>query len=187
MKRSFLLTTLSGLLLVPAVALAAGPYSWTGPYVGAESGINRTQTDDFSSRNTLTLGVKGGYNYQVSEHFVVGGDVFYNFNKKTDHSFVYGGTANFGSNVYGIDGLVGFPVGENGAFMPYVKLGYGHLEATGDASGSDHAVRIGGGLEWRFSQPLSFSVQYMHAKYGSDSDNWKNDNLTFGVSYHFGR
>jgi len=185
MRRTVVLTALTGLLLAPALAVAAGPYSWTGAYVGAAAGVNKTDLDNFSSENTLTLGIDGGYNYQVSEHFVAGGDVFYNYNKQTDHTFSLGGTSHFGSNVYGVDGLVGFPVGMTGAFMPYAKLGYGHLEATGDASGSDNALRIGAGLAWKVSMPVSVSIQYMHAKYGSSSDNWKNDNLTLGVSYHF--
>lgn len=177
---------IAGLVLTPAMALAAMPGEWTGPYVGGQVGWTQTKTDHFSSENALNLGVLGGYTAQLSEHLTVGGDVFYQWNQQKDHSFSPGpGTSHFGSTVYGVDGMVGFPVGEMGRFMPYVKLGYGSLHGTGDASGTESAVRYGAGLAWRLSTPVSVSFQYMHQKFGSSSDNWKNDTFSLGVAYHF--
>lgn len=184
MKRIRLMS-FAGLVLAPALAFAAPPADWTGAQVGAQVGWTQTNVDGFSSENALSLGVQGGYNFQFNRHIVVGGDVFYNWNQKKDHSFAGGGSANFGSNVYGVDGLVGFPVGEGGRFMPYLKVGYGHLEGSGDASGSDNAWRYGAGLQWRMDTPVSFYVQYMHQKFGSSSGNWKNDTFALGASYHF--
>lgn len=186
MELKFLIPALAGLLLLPALAMGQDRYSWTGPYVGADIGINRTRVDQFGAENALTLGLNGGYNYQLSQLLVVGGDIFYEYNRQKDHDFQSGRAAHFGSNVYGVAGLVGFPVGMVGAFMPYIKLGYGHLQGTGDASGSDNAWRVGAGLAWRLGLPVSVSIEYMHAEYGGGSGNWKNENLTLGVSYHFG-
>lgn len=69
--------------------------------------------------------------------------------------------------------------------MPYAKLGYAHMEGTGSASGGDSTWRIGAGLAWRATQSVSLSVECMHAKYGSSSGHWKNDNLMLGVTYLF--
>ena len=185
MKRSGYLW-MAGLILMPAMALAAAPSEWTGAYVGGQVGWTKTNVDLFSSENALNIGVFGGYNYQVSAHFVVGGDLFYEWNQKKKHSFGGGiGTSDFGSEVYGVDGLVGFPVGEQGNFMPYLKVGYGHLKATGDASGSENDMRYGAGLQWRLSNPFSLSVQYMYQKLGSSSGNWKNETFAVGATYHF--
>lgn len=187
MKRPLFWPALAGLLLLSGGALAAGP--WTGAYVGFQAGINRNRTDHYGAENAFTLGINGGYDYQVSRHFVAGGDLFFDDNAKRTHSFDICppcGTRDYGSRVYGIDGMLGFPVGVTGRFMPYLKVGYGHMEGTGDASGSDSAWRAGAGLQWRATLPVSVSIQYMHAKYG-DSDNWKNDNFTLGVTYHFRR
>jgi len=176
----------AGLMLMPAMVLAATPSEWTGAYVGGQMGWTQTKVDAFSSENALNLGVLGGYNFQLTEHVVVGGDLFYTWNQKKDHTFSGGpAKANFGSDVYGVDGMVGFPVGEQGHFMPYLKVGYGHLEGTGDASGSDDAMRYGAGLQWRLNNPISFSFQYMYQKFGSSSGNWKNETFAFGATYHF--
>ncbi len=177
---------LAGLILMPAMALAAWPSAWTGAYVGGQAGMTQTRVDGFSNENALHLGIFGGYNYQVSERFVVGGDVSYGWNRQKSHTASTGlGSLRFGSDVYGLDGLLGFPVGGQGEFMPYLKIGYGHLEGTGGASGSDSNVRYGAGLEWRLSRPFSVSVQYMYLKLGSSSSNWRNETFTLGAIYHF--
>ena len=177
---------LAGLIMMPAVALAASPSDWTGAYVGGQVGWTQTRVDGLSSENALNLGAFGGYNFQVSDHFVVGGDVFYGWNQQKSHTIGVGpASLHFGSNVYGLDGLLGFPVGEQGQLMPYVKIGYGHLEGTGDATGSDNDMRYGAGLEWRLTKPFSISVQYMYQKFGSSSGNWRNETFAFGAIYHF--
>ena len=177
---------LTGLILIPAMAFAASPSEWTGPYAGGQIGWTQTKVDGFSSENALNLAVFGGYNYQITEHFVVGGDIFYGWNAQKRHTFGGGPhSSKFGSTVYGVDGLLGFPVGEQGRFMPYVKIGYGHLEGTGDASGGDDDVRYGAGLQWRLNRPISLSIQYMYQKFGSSSGNWKNETFAFGAIYHF--
>lgn len=174
------------LMMAPAFTLAATPSEWTGAYVGGQIGWTQTKVDLFSSENALNLGIFAGYNYQFAEHVAVGGDVFYDWNENKDHTFRGGvGISHFGSDVYGVDGLVGFPVGYEGRFMPYVKIGYAHLEATGDASGSDDDWRYGAGFQWRLSTQVSAYVQYMYMKLGSASGHWRNETYALGVAYHF--
>lgn len=91
-----------------------------------------------------------------------------------------------GSNAYGIDGLIGFPVGLANNLMPYIKVGYGHLDVTGDnVSGSDNHLRYGAGLEWMLGDSLGLTFQYTYAKYGDDVGDWKNSNFVVGVNFHF--
>ncbi|HEX5313841.1 MAG TPA: porin family protein [Gammaproteobacteria bacterium] len=181
---------LGGLLLTPLAALAVGgPMSgWTGAYVGAQAGLNNVSSDQTSSENAVTLGLLGGYDAQVSDHFVLGGDVFYNWNRKKDHSIdncIGPCTTNYGTNVYGVDLRLGFPIGTSGGIMPYVKGGYGRANGTGDLSGDSNAWRYGAGIEFRPGDFLGLTLQYMHQNFGSDSDDLTNDNYTVGVNFHF--
>ncbi|MGH8273528.1 MAG: porin family protein [Gammaproteobacteria bacterium] len=190
MKAFCMKVVLGTLLFVPAAAFALVPGQWTGPYVGIQAGLNRTSVDGFSSANAFTVGIHVGYDAQLSEHFVVGGDVFYEWNQNKDHSTCISGAGcgsfNFGSNVYGVEGKIGFPLGLAGNFMPYVKLGYSHLDVTGDnVSGSDNALRYGVGVEWMLGESTGLTFQYMRGKYGDDVGNWKNNNFTVGVNFHF--
>lgn len=172
-------------------ANTTGP--WSGAFAGGQLGLNQVSSDHTSSENALNLGIYGGYQMQFARHFVLGGDVFYNWNQKKDHA-VYNdagthvGTANFGTNTYGIDFLGGFPVGSMSHWMPYVKLGYGwaNLQGSRTSSGSENAVRYGAGIAWMPIRHLSFNVQYMHQNFGSGAnDNLQNDNWTVGATWHF--
>lgn len=188
MKSMYAKTFAAVLLLLPAAAFAVYPGQWTGPYVGAHAGLNNSSLDNFSSENAFTAGIFAGYDVQLSRNIVLGGDIFYDWNQDTGHELCMQGqcgNVNFGSNVYGVDGRLGFPMGNNSQFMPYVKVGYAHLKVSGDASGSDNGWRLGGGLEWRLTPNVSVIFQYMHEKYGEDVGNWKNDNFTAGVGFRF--
>ncbi len=200
MKTFCLRVASAALLLAPVAAFAAMPGPWTGPYVGVQAGLNRTSLSDFklpggatasvSTENAFTLGLRAGYNVQLSDHFAIGGDVFYEWNQDKDHQVCTPGfgcpNTNMGSNVYGVDALFGFPVGFANNFMPYVKIGYGHLDVTGDnVSGSDNDWRYGAGIEWVIGDSLGLIFQYTYAKYGDDVGDWENSNFTLGVNFHF--
>lgn len=190
MKAIGLRVIIGAILFAPAAAFAVVPGQWTGPYVGIQAGLNRTDLDNFSSENAFTAGIRTGYDVQLSDHFLAGGDVFYEWNQDKDHQTCIAGAGcagvNLGSNVYGVEGKIGFPLGLSGNFLPYVKLGYAHLDITGDnASGSDNGWRYGAGIAWSLTDSTSLTFQYIHAKYGSDVGNWKNDNFTVGLNFHF--
>lgn len=188
MKRFYLPAALAVLLLAPAAAFAAIPSQWTGPFVGGQIGLNYNSSDNTSSERAFTADVFGGYEVQFSQHLSVGGDLFYEWNNKKTHN-IGGGcvgtcTANYGSQVYGVDGLVGFPLGMGGAIKPFVKIGYGRVHGTGDLSGNEWNWRYGAGVEYRPpSGNWGLMLQYMYQKFGPD--NFKNKNLTVGVTYHF--
>ncbi len=179
-------TAAFALMSAPA-AFAAEQGPWSGPYAGGQLQLNTVSADGVSSETALGLAIFGGYQMQFSQHFVLGGDVFYQYNQAKDHNVPGFGTANLGTKGYGVDVLAGFPVGDAGAWMPYVKVGYGWLSGHGSASGSntDSSIRYGAGVAWKFHQNLSLQAQYMFQKLGSSNGNLKNNNLSVGISYYF--
>lgn len=175
-------------LCAPAVAVAAVPGQWAGPYFGVKAGLSQSSGAGFSSEIGFTAGLVAGYDWRFSRHLVVGGDATYFWNQDVGHTACIAGVCgnvNAGSNVMAVDGRVGFPLGRTQRFMPFVKIGYGHLELTGKIDGDDGAFRYGGGLEWRFGYNTSLVFQYMHADYGGGVANWSNDNFIVALNFRF--
>lgn len=183
--RHSLRLVLVALLLCPAAAPAAGPHRWGGVYAGVQLGANNTALDNFESATGLTLAGYAGYMYPFMQHFVLGGDVFYEWNQQRTHNLNFGGSAKFGTNVYGADVSFGFPLGATGSYMPYAKVGYGWANGTGQLGGSGNAVRYGAGFEWRLSDVLGLNFQFMHQNFGSSNQGLINNNWTVGANWHF--
>lgn len=172
-------------------AFAQGP--WSGAYVGGQVQLNKSSGTQLSSENGLGLGIYGGYQYQFHRHFVFGGGLFYDYNQKKDHSIynpngTLAGTQKFGTKVYGLDLLAGFPVGTMGKWMPYVKLGYGwsKIHASGvDVSGTESDMRYGVGVAWMIQRHLSLNAQFMYFKVSDHGAHFKNQDLSVGATWHF--
>ena len=188
------------LLAASAIVLVATPYmaraqgsdpsvdAWTGWRAGIQLGVNHNSYDGFGSSSSLATILEGGYDYRVNWHLVVGGDFYSDWNSNTSHSVdAYpGASANFGSQSYGVDFLAGFPVYN---FLPYVKVGYGHVSITGDLSGSTSNARYGAGVMWRINPHSALVFQYMYQNASIPSPfsnaNFKNVNLTVGYDWFF--
>lgn len=186
----------TSLAVLPAAALAA-PYTrdggagfWTGPYAGGQIGLNEASGDGISTESAFTGGVHLGYNAAIPLNsayspLIVGADAFAEFNGESTHSFNGFGRPSgpqFGSNVYGVDALAGLSVGVQRQIMPYIKVGFGTLDGTGDLNGNDTSTRIGVGAEYHFRPHIGLTAQWMH----QDADHITNNNFTVGVNYHFG-
>lgn len=182
-------TAVCVLATAPALALAQGTAAnWTGAYVGGQAGLNSASSDHLSTENALDLGVLGGYNFQVTNHVAVGGDVFYEWNQEQSHKVGGASTGDIGTNVYGLDLMAGFPLGDTGTWMPFVKVGYGWAHFNGSGAGgvgNQNDLRYGAGVEWRMTRMFGLSFQYMYQKFGSAVDNWKNQNYTAAFNVHF--
>lgn len=172
------------LLALPASALAmpaqyAGPTPWTGAYVGAHAGINQSSASGLNTENSLTAGVSGGYRMALANStaapIILGGEVFADLNAQATHN----ANVSYGSDVIGVDLMAGYPLGEDQALLPYVKVGLGNLQATGDLGGSDIGGRLGIGLKYHVRPRLSVGVQWMT----QDANSISNDNFTVGVDY----
>lgn len=173
------------LLALPLPALAASSsyigagLPWTGPYIGAHAGINESSAGGLSTENALTAGITGGYrvalNTSTPQPIIVGGDVFADLNAQATHNY----NVSYGSNVIGVDVMAGYPLGVNRALLPYVKVGLGDLQATGDLGGNDVGGRFGLGVKYHIQPRLAVGAQWMT----QSADSISNDNFTVGVDY----
>lgn len=177
-------------LVLPAAAWAAGPGGaghglagqWLGPYAGAQFGFNDSSAAGLDTQLGLDGGILLGYNGSVAlsgvpQPVVVGANFFGEFNSQETHN----GFFSYGSNVFGVDFMAGYPLGMRGQLLPFLKIGFGSLSGTGDAGGSEVGARIGLGAEYRLGPQLGLVGQWMH----QDAAGITNDNFTVGVNYHF--
>lgn len=175
------------LILAPALSFAAPTLitqhgQWVGPYVGAQIGLNQSSAYSLNSQTSFTGGVLGGYNVALpttgnATPFILGGDVFAEFNGQSTHN----NGVNYGSNVIGADFLAGYPVGFKRELLPYVKVGMGDLSGTGDLGGSSVSARIGLGAQFKLTPDLAVQAQWMH----QNGNHITNDNFTVGLNYQF--
>lgn len=182
---SFRSSLAAGLFLaVPLSAWAmpapyAGNTPWTGPYIGAHAGINQSSASGLNTQDSLTAGLSGGYRLALANGganpIILGGDVFADLNAQATHN----ANVSYGSNVVGVDLMAGYPLGGNQAWLPYVKLGLGNLQATGDLGGSDIGGRLGIGVKYHLQPRLFVGAQWM----SQDANSITNDNFTVGIDY----
>lgn len=150
-------------------------------------------------KGASTYSVFAGYSYQLMPALVVGIDLFYEGNQRRDYKvqiYSYCGhyacpgpgryrlEADTGSRVYGLEALIGFPVIDS-RLMPYIKVGDGWMEFTGDGNGSDSAIRYGIGVQWRIIPAMGINLQYTRQKFGAAVDRLENRDLTIGLTWHF--
>lgn len=178
--------------LVPGAARAQGfinsEEGWTGWYIGLQLGVNRNSYDGFGSDSAFAQELVGGYNFQPNSYFVVGGDLYADWNSDTNHTVdsMPGVSADFGSRGYGADIMAGFPISN---FLPYLKVGYGRVTLNGNLSGNDNAARYGLGIKWRINSNSGLVLQYMYQKASipasAGNGDFKNANIMVGYNWYF--
>lgn len=182
------LVLLGGLVFAPAVALAASPGAWTGPHIGVLLGGNSVSSDNTNTELAFTASLLAGYDFQLTEHFVLGVGGFYEWNNDKTHNIencVGPCSIRYGSRVYGVDGRAGFPIGTYNQYMPYVKIGYGWSNLSGDFSDSNSSPRYGVGFEWMSATgTVSLLIQYMHQDLNGNQG-VTNNNFTIGANFFF--
>ncbi len=176
MKNTTMALSLTAALL--SISLAqAGEFS--GGWVGGKIGTNRsdvTGVPAVGAKNSTTLGLEGGYNWDIS-NFLLGVDGFADFNQKATHT-----VTNYGSDVYGLDLKLGLPAGN---WLPYAKLGYAHASAKGAVTGSGNGVHYGLGIEYKFAPQWSVAGEYSAHSGKGGTAKLNNDNFTIGLNYYF--
>lgn len=180
------------LTLTPGAARAAdygnSVEGWTGWYIGLQLGTNRNSYDGFGTDNAFSQELTGGYNYQINSYFVVGADLYTDWNSDTSHSVNSspGVSADFGSRGFGAEAMAGFVVRN---FLPYVKVGYGRLSLSGDLSGQDNSARFGAGFLWRINSNSGLLLQYTYQKVNipniQGNGDFKNSNIMVGYNWYF--
>lgn len=180
----------STMVIVLAVAsqgiTAVQASEFDGGWIGAKIGGNRTDMTAVSRQTPATIGLEGGYNWNM-DGFTLGVDGFYDFNEKKTHTGVAPApaTVNYGSHVYGLDLKLGLP---SGKWLPYVKLGYAHVNGRGDAYASavgDNDAHLGVGVEYKFAPQWSVTGEWTNNSGKNAATQLDNDNLTLGINYYF--
>lgn len=178
---------------VEPIAPAYMPYSWTGFYVGVQSGYsffdNKQNFPGFAggfegspNPDTFTLGGQAGYRYQFNGGVVVGveGDIYSYFDSKDQAPMNIGPngmelTAHYGGSVRG---QLGYAFNR---FLPYVTGGVAVIDYSGGSAatvGAPLAVgstysdttagwTLGAGLAYAFTDHIVGNVDYRYSDYGS--------------------
>ncbi|HEY6816747.1 MAG TPA: porin family protein [Croceibacterium sp.] len=191
MRKFVLALALSAAIATPAMA---EPFS--GPYVGAEVGLDNYEGkgedlfaagDSFDgiSGNGVVGGVFAGYDIAVGNAFFgIEGKVSLSsaeasFDDGAD-TYTIGAEESFGASVRG-------GVMVNGSTGLFARAGWVNtsfkIDADGiDASGNDDALVLGAGLQTRLGSNASLRVEYVRTDY---DDFIKNNAVLAGVAYQF--
>lgn len=172
-----------GLLTVFTPTLAsAGTYDelFSGAYAGIDFG---TGTPDIiggsgsaiNSKGSSIYGVQAGYNKRIMRNrWLIGLEGYYHKNKEQSVSLAAAdsemgevGEINFGADTYGVDLRLGYPTRR---WMPYLRVGYGGIKATGDVSSvtgssiSTSMLHYGLGMEFAVGKNWTVGGEYTNSK-----------------------
>ncbi len=176
MKKSTMTIALTAALLSISVAQAT---EFSGGWVGAKAGSNRSNVTGVDTQKATTYGAEAGYNWDVNS-LLLGVDGFFDHNNPADHNPA---PYRYGSRAYGLDFKLGLPVGN---WLPYAKLGYARINANGAASafgGND--AHMGLGVEYKFAPHWSLAGEYTTFRDKNAGLKLTNNNLTLGINYYF--
>ena len=186
MKKSTMTIALAAALLsISAVQASEFSGGWIGGKIGSNrsniAGAGTVALPTANAKSADTYGLEAGYNWDMSG-FLLGVDGFADFNQKATHTTAPVGTLNYGSDAYGLDMKLGLP---SGNWLPYAKLGYGSVRATGAATGSANGTHLGLGVEYKFAPHWSVAGEYTTISGNNGGQKLNNDNLTVGINYYF--
>lgn len=176
-------------LVCSAYAIPSIASEFAGAYFGADLGIGRDKLSGPVSapdKDAFAGGVVAGYNWDVSNSgLLLGLDAFYDQTKSKRRTNSANTSINFGDKTYGIDGKIGLAMDK---WLPYIKLGYGRIKGTNDASGySENGPHYGLGAEYKIADHWSVGGELtrLEGRHGSNSTKLTNDSLLFTLNYYF--
>lgn len=149
-------------------------FTWAGPYIGLHGGygwadgdftgpVGTSGSDNFDGGR---MGGFVGYNWQMSQGFVVGieGDVNYDWNDQT-----YAGGYNAETGFSGsVRGRVGYAMDRA---LLFAAAGWTATNASIEGPGIDssktmHGWTVGGGVDWAFTDNVFGRLEYRYNDYG---------------------
>ena len=157
------------------VADVAPAFTWSGPYLGIQGGGGWANGDFGFGGGSVSedfdggiLGAFVGYNWQLSNGFVLGleGDVDYNWNEETV------GGADVGTDWAGsVRGRVGYAFDRA---LVYGAAGWTATNGYVDGGGADdnetfHGWTVGAGVDYAFTDNMFGRVEYRYNDF-SDKD-----------------
>lgn len=185
----------------PAPMMAAAPAStsWDGLYLGASVGYGwSTFVDEPADGNGSAaggfIGGQIGYNFHLSDAFVVGVQGDLSWNNESSGSFTNDSDETARINWDGaVMGRLGYDAGQ---FLPYVEAGVAFANATitesDGAFGATHTgYAIGAGVQFMLSSQLSANIEYRYSNYGSavyetgqTAIGLSGNSIRIGLDYH---
>ncbi len=178
MKKTTLTIGLTAALLSISAVQAS---EFSGGWLGAKLGANRSNLTNLDTQTGNTYGAEAGYGWDMGSNFLLGINGFIDSNRQETHN---PGAVNFGSKDYGLDAKLGLPYGD---WMPYAKLGYGRTNGNGAASSfGTNGPQMGLGVEYKFAPSWSLAGEYTSTSGKTNGIKLENNNLTLGINYYFG-
>tara|TARA_R110002110_G_scaffold344164_3_gene554154 strand:+ start:449 stop:1069 length:621 start_codon:yes stop_codon:yes gene_type:complete len=202
MKSKIILTALAG--IAGLIAAPAQANNFDGPYIGVQSGWNRAEVADRTidaqpvdaevSRDAVVLGGYAGYNYKVSDRFVIGAEA--GFSGAFDDD-VRGQTS--GDSVT-IDPRYSFDLTARAGYLvddktlAYVRGGYANArvrttlvsdDTTSRASDNLDGWLVGGGVERMLTDKISARLEYRYTDFGNNGGQYDQHQALVGISYNF--
>jgi OmpA-OmpF porin, OOP family len=184
MKKNILNLAVTVAMLSAYSALAE---DFSGAYVGAQVGTNRSDlsgTTSTSRDSATAYGINGGYGWNLGST-VLGVNAFYNDSNNQTHSQTTPtvGSLSYGVQTYGLGLKLGMPINN---FMPYVKLGYGSAEGSGNYTSSARGANGGLGLEYKFTPNWSVAGEWSTTSPSNNGTKLNSDTFSIGLNYYFG-
>jgi len=164
--------------------------SWTGKYIGVETGYgwgaadhdaNGLEETAISNRvNGGLLGMYGGFNFQFDSNLVLGLDADASWGKLAGGPDSFGtcycGLTNFVSTDVkwqaAIRGRIGYPIDRampyltGGVTLAKVHADYDYINASGVIDDTKAGWTVGAGLEYVLSDKLMLRAEYRYSDFG---------------------
>jgi outer membrane immunogenic protein len=171
-------------------------FVWTGGYIGGQVGY-LWGDGDFSNQDGDYAnptpdgwlgGVYAGYNYQMANNVVIGGEIDFAWTGADDRPTFF----DAGGVPLGVDEI---ELGWEGAarlrlgyavdrFLPYIAGGvaFGQLETANQFEETNVGWTLGAGVEYAFTDNLIGRAEYRYTDFGDFETN--NDGFIFGTDLH---
>ncbi len=179
MKKTTFAIALSAALFGISAAQAS---EFSGGWLGAKLGTDRSSMTGYDSQSGNTYGFQGGYGWDMGSNFLLGANAYWDRNAPETHN---PGPVDIGSKDYGLDAKLGLPYGN---WMPYAKLGYGRINGNSAVSAfGSSGPQMGLGVEYKFAPSWSLAGEYTSTSAKTNGIEMRNNALTLGVNYYFGK
>ena len=160
-----------------APVVYAPAFTWTGFYIGVNGGFADRVTSgstNFGSSTGGTIGVTGGYNYQIGQ-FVAGFEGDVNWLDTSKSAAYINGTNKFSTNTmitdrlragYAIDRTLLFVTGGYAGMQTRASFNDTVFGFSGSQSGWRSGGVLGGGVEYAFTNNITAKAEYLWAPMG---------------------
>jgi opacity protein-like surface antigen len=179
MKTTLKLIIASGILVSSFSAFAYSRHESSGisPYLGGIVGSTSYTASTGDTAETKSAGIGFGFDVglKLTNHFGIEGD-YINYGNMTDNNNDH--LTALGVALRGL-----FPI--SGALGIFGKAGFYSVTDANSSSQSDSGLGVDAGLEYRFSQNISATLEYNHIFVDVGPTNLRPSMFALGLNYDF--